>query len=64
MDQIPMQIKSKMSELIERLAGPPVGFYCHDSFCLSREAAWEMAMMLGTTFFLLADFVLSYTSSN
>lgn len=80
LETFPIQVKLKMSELVERMAGPTVGFYCHDSFVLARESVWEvsyfsvcydasinmifpfqMAMVLGTTFFLMADFVLSYT---
>lgn len=43
LDNIPMQIKTKMSEMIERLASTPIGFYCHDSFVVSREAFWEVS---------------------
>ena len=72
-----------MAELIERLAGPTIGFSCFDFFVVARETFYDvslffpllclcsrfslslcfrlqMMILLGTQFFLMADFILSY----
>ena len=56
----PVALAIKLAETIERLGSQRIGFSCWDFFIINKQTYYELAVMLGTQFFLVADFVLSY----
>lgn len=56
----PVALAIKLAETIERLGSQRIGFSCWDFFVINKQTYYELAVMLGTQFFLVADFVLSY----
>ena len=43
LQKFPVSIMFKMAEMIERLAGPTIGFSCYDYFVVARETFYDVS---------------------